>query len=101
MPTSVELSGELACIVLTGIFDYSVQDDFQQTINNVLNNNVVKEIQVDMMDLVFIDSSGIRLLLLLNQKAVADGKSVTLINCHDPVREVFFIGGFDAVFTIR
>ena len=101
MPTLLEINGEAGCIILTGKFDFSVQDDFRQIIDETLNNEKLKHITVDMAGVTFMDSSAIRLLLLLNKKAVADGKSLTLINCHDPLREIFSIGGFDSVLKIR
>ncbi len=101
MPTSLEITGEIGSIILTGTFDFSMQDNFRKIIDITLNNEKIKDITVDMADAAFIDSSAIRLLLLLNKKAVAGGKSLTLINCHGPIREIFAIGGFDSVLTIR
>lgn len=101
MPTSLEISGEVGCIILTGKFDFSVQDSFRKVIDETLNNENIKDITVDMANVTFMDSSAIGLLLLLNEKSMADGKSLTLINCHDPIREIFAIGGFDSVLTIQ
>jgi anti-anti-sigma factor len=101
MTILLEISGEVGRIVLTGIFDYSVQDGFRQVTDKILDNKNIKHITVDMAEVTFMDSSGIRLLLLLNKKAMADRKSLTLINCRAPLREIFSIGGFDAVLKIR
>ena len=101
MSTSLEINGEIGRIILTGAFDFSVQDNFRQIIDETLNNQKIKDITVDMAAVTFMDSSAIRLLLHLNKKAVAEGKTLTLINCHDPLREIFSIGGFDTVLTIR
>lgn len=100
MPTSLEINGKVGRIILTGVFDFSVQDNFRQTIKNALNDETIKEIKVDMEAVTFMDSSAISLLLHLHEKASAQGKSVTLINCHDPIREIFSIGGFDNILTI-
>lgn len=101
MPTLLEITGEVGRIILIGSFDFSVQDSFRQTIDETLSNDRLKHITVDMAGATFMDSSAIRLLLLLNNKAIAGGKSLTLINCHDPLREIFSIGGFDAILKIR
>ena len=74
MSTSLEITGEVGCIILTGAFDFSVQDNFRQIIDETLNTERIKEIKVDMADVTFMDSSAIRLLLHLNKKAVAGGK---------------------------
>ena len=101
MSISSEIRGEVGRIVLTEIFDFKVQDDFHQIMDEILNNNKIRQITVDMAGVTFIDSSGIRLLLLLNKNAVSAGKSLILTNCHDGLREIFSIGGFDSVLTIR
>ena len=101
MSTSLEITGEIGRIVLTGSFDFLVQDDLRQIIDKTLNSKKVKNISVDMAGVTFMDSSAIRLLLLLNKNAVAGGKSLVLVNCRNPLREIFAIGGFDTVLTIR
>jgi anti-anti-sigma factor len=101
MSISLEIRGEVGCIVLTDIFDFTVQDDFHQIMGEILNNNKINRIAVDMAAVTFIDSSGIRLLLLLNKNANSEGKSLILINCPDGLREIFSIGGFDSVLMIR
>lgn len=101
MPILLEVSGEVGRIILTGIFDYSVQDDFRQVIDAILDKKNLKHITVDMGGVTFMDSSAIRLLLLLNKQAAASRKSLTLINCREPLREIFSIGGFDTVLKIR
>lgn len=101
MPMSLEITGEVGRIILTGIFDFSVQDDFRQIIDETLSSKKIKVITVDLAAVTFMDSSAIRLLLLLNRNASAAGESLALINCHDQLREIFSIGGFDTVLTIR
>ena len=101
MSTLLEINGEVGCIILAGAFDFSAQDNFRQVIDEILNNKKIKDIMVDMAGVTFMDSSAIRLLLLLNKKAAATGKSLTLINCRGALREIFAIGGFDNVLTIR
>ena len=101
MPTSLKITGEVGCIIPTGVFDFSMQDDFRRIIDETINNKETKGITVDMAEVTFIDSSAIRLLLLLDKKASAIGKSLTVINCHSGIREIFSIGGFDTILTIR
>ena len=101
MSTSLEITGEVGRIILIGKFDFSVQDNFRQIIDETLSNGTIKDITVDMADVVFMDSSAIGLLLLLNERSKAEGKSLTLMNCHDPIREIFAIGGFDSILTIE
>lgn len=101
MPTSLEVNGNEGRIILAGVFDFSVQNDVREIINETLSQEEIKNITVDMAGVSFMDSSAIGLLLLLNEKAQADGRSVTVINCRDSVREIFSIGGFDSILTIQ
>jgi HptB-dependent secretion and biofilm anti anti-sigma factor len=101
MPISLEITGEIGRIILMGTFDFSEQDTFRQIIDETINNEKIGKIIVDMAGVIFMDSSAIRLLLLLNQKAVAGGRSLTLTNCPRSLREIFSIGGFDNVLTIQ
>jgi HptB-dependent secretion and biofilm anti anti-sigma factor len=101
MPTSLEVNGNEGRIILNGVFDFSVQNDVREIINETLGREEIKNIIVDMAGVSFMDSSAIGLLLLLNDKAQADGKSVKVINCRDTIREIFSIGGFDSILTIQ
>lgn len=101
MPISVDINGEIGRIILAGKFDFAVQDEFRRVITETLDNKSIMEIQVDLADVTFMDSSAIRLLLQLNVNASLLGKSVIIVSCRDAIREIFAIGGFDSVLTIR
>lgn len=101
MPAKVEISGEVARIVLSGNSDFSTQGDLTDAINQALMATNVKEIRVDMTDTTFIDSSVIRSLLRLQEMAAASGKTVSIWNCNERIREIFTIGGFDRMFILR
>ena len=101
MPARVEFTGEIARIILSVYFDFSTQEDLGSAINEILSANAIREIRVDMIEATFIDSSVIRALLKLREAALEDGKSLSLWNCNDYIREIFTIGGFDQLFVMR
>ncbi|HSL43752.1 MAG TPA: STAS domain-containing protein [Anaerolineales bacterium] len=101
MPARVEISGEVARILLSGNSDFSTQSSLADAMNQAVNAKGVKEIRVDMTDTTFIDSSVIRSLLKLQEMAVANGKTLSIWNCNDHIREIFSIGGFDRMFVLR
>lgn len=101
MPAKVESTGEIARIVLSGNLDFSVQENLVSAIDQALSIESAKEIQVDMTDATFIDSSAIRALLRLQEISRAKGKSLSLWNCNAQIRETFAIGGFDQLFVIH
>ena len=101
MPAIVEVTGEIARIVLHGDVDFSIQENLSNAIDQALDVELAKEIRVDMTNATFIDSSVIRALLKLQERATAQGKSLSIWNCNDHIREIFVIGGFDQIFVIR
>jgi anti-anti-sigma factor len=101
MPAIVESTGEIAHIRLSGDIDFSTQETLSEAIDQALSIASAKEIHVDMTQAIFIDSSTIRALLRLQEKALAKQKSVSIWNCNDHIREIFVIGGFDQMFSLR
>jgi anti-anti-sigma factor len=101
MTVAIKFHGTVASITLSGNIDYSTQEDLRNVNQQALSNAQIKEIHVNCADVTFLDSSGIRALLILQKEADAAGKSLVLLNCNDTTREVFEIGGFDRMFTFR
>jgi HptB-dependent secretion and biofilm anti anti-sigma factor len=100
MPASVERTGEIARIILSGDFDFSTQANLADVMDRAVAMTGVKEIRVDMSQATFIDSSVIRALLKLQERAAAAKKSLSIWNCNEHIREIFSIGGFDQMFVI-
>ena len=101
MPATVEFTGDIARLVLSGDFDFSTQENLNNAINEILSANAIRDIHVDLIDATFIDSSVIRALLKLREAALAGGKSLSLWNCNEYIREIFIIGGFDRLFVMH
>ena len=99
MSITVNVHGPAAHIILSGEIDYSTQEAFREASNKAITTANVREIQVHFGDVTFIDSSCIRALLILQKQADEKGISLTLVDCVDPIRDIFEIGGFDAMFT--
>ena len=100
MPAKVEFTGNVARIILSGNLDFSTQEDLVKVIDQALSRDAAKEIQVDMADVTFIDSSAIRALLHLQEMARGKEKSLSIWNCNEQIRETFAIGGFDRMFVM-
>jgi len=101
MTATIEIKGNVAIISLAGKLDFSNQKDVYLAIDEALASNLSREIYVDLANVVFMDSSVIQALLWLQEKATAAVKLVVLLHCSDTLREIFTIGGFDNIFTIR
>lgn len=101
MPATVEFTGDIARLILSGDFDFSSQEELNRAIDEVINANAIRDIQVDLVNATFIDSSVIRALLRLRESALQGGKSLSIWNCNDQIREIFTIGGFDQLFVMH
>ncbi|HXD11556.1 MAG TPA: STAS domain-containing protein [Anaerolineales bacterium] len=100
MPATVEYTGGVARIILTGEFDFSSQENLNLCFEEALTLPT-NEIQVDLEQTSFIDSSVIRLLLILREAAKRNKKNLIILHCSERIYEIFKIGGFDQVFDIQ
>lgn len=99
MALEVTTLGKVTSISLSGDFDFSHQDTLEQTFEQVIETNPL-EIKIDLENTTFIDSSVIRMLLKLRDKALRNQSSLVIVNCNERIREIFVIGGFDQIFEI-
>ena len=100
MPATISTSGNITRIYLSGEFDFSSQENLNQAFEQA-TNAAPSEIQVDMQNTIFIDSSVIRLFLKLRGLAETNKKSLKIVNCNERIYEIFAIGGFDQIFDIH
>ena len=101
MTITVEFHGPIAIIILLGGIDYSSQEELRNAIDSAMSAEGVREVQVNLAQIAFMDSSAIRTLILFQKQAASNGKSLVLLDCNDNMRQVFEIGGFDKMFTFR
>jgi anti-anti-sigma factor len=101
MAAKVEIKGEVARIILSGAIDFSTQGKLAEAIDQALSSARTNEVRVDMGAATFIDSSVIRALLQLQERARASGKSMSIWNCNEHIMEIFVIGGFDQMLMIH
>jgi|GEM_PF-5114991 len=79
MSITIEFDKTIARIILSGDIDYSTQDEIREQNNIAIGAAQVTEIHVDLGAVTFIDSSGIRALLMLQKKAAAGKKTTAAI----------------------
>ena len=101
MSITVEINGIVASINLSGGIDHATREEFKQANSQVLSADYVREIHVNFAETTFLDSAGIRALVILQKEVDASNRLLKLFNCNETMRDVFEIGGFDKVFTFR
>ena len=85
-------------VALKGRLDTSTSPELESELRPLLKG--VTELTVELSELAFITSAGLRVLLKAAQTMEEQGKR-TVWNPNDEVREVFSITGFDSVFAVK
>jgi anti-sigma B factor antagonist len=89
---SIDASTEATRIRPSGDIDMAVADRLQQVLTSHLANGAVRVV-VDLEDVSFLDSSGIRALVIAHRFAKEHQRSLTVENPPPMVRTVLEIGG--------
>ncbi|MBI3481159.1 MAG: STAS domain-containing protein [Nitrosomonadales bacterium] len=101
MSISTLVKDSTARLAMSGRFDFHVHREFKDAYTPVLENAAVREIEVEMSNVDYLDSSALGMLMLLNERAKATNKSVTLLNSSDVVSQVLEVANFGKIFNIR
>jgi anti-anti-sigma factor len=90
-----ELRGDTARLTLAGELDIATVQRLDEAVAGVLAQGA-NTVIVDLGSLAFMDSSGLRLFITLNERAVAEGWTLGLIRPRGLSFSVFEITGADA-----
>lgn len=100
MSTAALSRDDSAVIRIPARFDFRLARDFDNASENVLRSND-QEIVVDLGGALYIDSSGMGMLLVLRDRARAKGKTVVLKGIGGTVKDVLGIANFQKIFAFR
>lgn len=98
MTITKNLNGDQLEIVLEGRLDTMTAPDLEQVIRESLDN--VKNLTVDMKNLEYVSSAGLRTLLIAKKQLHNKG-TVKIVNANDIVKEVFEVTGFDEILDVE
>lgn len=90
--------GDVLILELEGRLDTNTAPELEKVINNQTDD--IKELFIDMKELDYISSAGLRVLLAAQKKMNKIGK-LTVMNVCDTIMEVFQITGFVDVLNIE
>jgi anti-sigma B factor antagonist len=100
MEISQQRDGEVVIVRLSGRLDSSAAPDAEERLSTALSG-VPPRVAIDMSDLAYISSAGLRVLLVLAKKVQQQKGKVALGGLSANVREVFTVSGFDTIFPIE
>jgi anti-anti-sigma factor len=101
MHAQVKQSEGKSVISLAGRFDFNAHRAFRDAYEGQLGDPGVREVEVELGSVDYLDSSALGMLLLLREKAQAANKTVALRNCRGTVKQVLDIANFGRLFAIR
>ena len=100
MDANLVIEDNKATIRLAGRFDFHAHRQFRDAADGALGNSGVKQVQIDLARVVYLDSSALGMLLMLRDKAKHANKQVALANCSGSVKQVLDVANFTKLFTI-
>lgn len=90
-----------ATIAMSGRFDFSSHRQFRDTLEQIMQIPEIREIEVDLGAVDYLDSSALGMLLLMREKISGTNKALALTNCRGVVQQVLEVANFSKLFTIR
>ena len=85
---------------LSGRLDTSTSEQLKREAEPVWESGELN-IVMDLTDLQYVSSAGLRVFLMSEKKSRAIGKSMSLIGVSQTIREIFDIVGFSGILTIE
>lgn len=92
-----EITGEALCIKISGRLDTTTSPALEGELAS--STDQIKELILDLEDLEYLSSAGLRVLLVAQKKMNQQG-SMVVKNVNDVIMEVFEITGFSDILTI-
>ncbi|MCI8523212.1 MAG: STAS domain-containing protein [Lachnospiraceae bacterium] len=91
-------NGNSLCLALEGRLDTNTAPELENTIKGAIEG--VEELTIDMADLDYLSSAGLRVLLGA-QKIMNKQGSMRVIHVNDTIMEIFEVTGFADILTIE
>jgi anti-anti-sigma factor len=100
MQISTRTEGQRAVLRLSGRFEFSAHREFREAADRILLQDGIDEVVVDLMDVDYVDSSALGMLLMLRERANGAKLGLVLAKPRGMVRQALDIAHFEKLFTI-
>ena len=100
MQIATRTEGQRAVLRLSGRFEFSAHREFREAIDRVLAQQGIDDLVVDLMDVDYVDSSALGMLLMLRERANSAKLGLVLSNPRGMVRQALDIAHFEKLFVI-
>jgi anti-anti-sigma factor len=86
-----EVRGAIALVRLTGELDLLATSELEPELERLMEESGIDVVALDLRELEFMDSSGLRLVVLAERGLRASGRRLVLVRGSQPVQRVFEI----------
>jgi anti-anti-sigma factor len=94
LTTTLTSAGD-ALVSLTGELDLLGTAPLEEEIGRLASDEGVRRVVLDLRELEFMDSSGLRMVALAERRLSAAGRELVLVRGRDPIQRVFAITRMD------
>lgn len=95
------IDGNIARLAFKGRFEFSGHREFRRVSEEMVATHGINEVEVDLAQVDYLDSSALGMLLLLNKKCKEKQMSVSILNGKGIVADILRVAQFEKFFTIR
>jgi anti-anti-sigma factor len=99
MQLKIRNEGEITVVKIEGNLDTQTSPEAQDELNRLMDEGSQK-LLLDCVDLAYISSSGLRVLLTVAKRLVPAEGEMRICNLNDVVNEVFEISGFSTILNV-
>ena len=100
MVENIHISSGAARIAMPNRIDFSMYRGFMKSYTPLLNNSAIREIEIELSAVDYLDSFALDMLMLLKERATAANKSLALLSPSLPASKTLDIH-FSETFNIR
>lgn len=101
MDIKVTTADSVATLTMSGRFDFSAHRSFKDAYDPLLKQKGITHLEINLADVAYMDSSALGMLLLLHERAQAEGREVVLCRANPTIMQILDIANFAKLFTIR
>ncbi|MCX7627581.1 MAG: STAS domain-containing protein [Methylophilaceae bacterium] len=100
MQISQKIDGSRITLSLTGRFDFNTHREFRDAYEAAIKTSGIKELEIDLASVDYLDSSALGMLLMLKERAGARNIQLFLTGCKGAVKQILDIANFGKLFNI-
>ncbi len=100
MQIATRTEGQRVVLRFSGRFEFCAHREFREAIDRIMQMEGIDELAIDLMDVDYVDSSALGMLLMVRERANSAKLGLVLTNPRGMVRQALDIAHFEKLFVI-